>query len=168
MKKYRILILLLTVFIVGSFVITILLKENNTNKISLKETSVVYDEPAMASDSEKDLDSVFHKEICSDYNVIWEAYESKKRKFKLVDFNFYSGKLLIYYFDKSQNSKIKPENSTADKVFEWNFYEVRKDNKIIGKITNIEKDTLMYWFYDKDKMILTDEKGMVFKKKVLK
>jgi hypothetical protein len=167
MKKYKIIIILAVVVIISAFGITKFLNRNvrnyEFNTIILSDDN----ESSLSSDDEKDLDSLFHKKICSDYKVAWETYDLNKRKFKILDLNYFSGKLLIFYFNESQKNKSIPKNYPADKVFEWNFYEVRKDNKIIGKITYTEKDTLMQWIYDKNKEILTDEKGLVYKKIIL-
>ena len=100
------------------------------------------------------------KEICFDYNNIWISI----KKDKVVLFDYYSGKLLVY---KNLNNNLEISNlgnTPADNVFSWNFYEQRNDNKIVGEIVYTEKDTVMYWIYDKSKNILIDDKGIVFKK----
>ena len=74
-------------------------------------------------------------------------------------FDSYSGHLLIYYFDKSQNiSKLGV--ATADKAFSWDF----SNNKLIGMYGFVEKDTTFYWTIDEKKQQLIDENGMVFEK----
>ena len=113
---------------------------------------------------EKDLDSVFHNEVCLDYNNIWISEDYKK----IICFEYKSGKLLIYKNNEKTTDFSKLVNTPADNVFSWNFHEKRDDNKIIGEITYTEKDSLMYWVYDKSKNTLKDDKGLIFNKITLK
>lgn len=106
-----------------------------------------------------DEDSIFHSRICSDYGVAWKSFDLKKKKNKIVLFDSYSGDLLIYYFDKSQNiSKLGV--APADKAFSWDF----SNNRLSGMYGWIEKDTTFYWTINEKKQQLIDEKGMVFEK----
>jgi hypothetical protein len=123
------------------------------------------DKPILSSEIiEKDLDSVFHKEICLDFNNIWVSEDEKK----IICFEYKSGKLLVYKNNEKTTDFSKLVNTPADNVFSWNFHEKRDDNKIIGEITYTEKDSLMYWVYDKSKNTLKDDKELVFNKITLK
>lgn len=109
---------------------------------------------------EKDLDSVFHKDICLDYNNIWVSKDYKK----VVCFEYNSGKLLVYKKNERIKDFSKLVETPANDVFSWNFNEKRSDNKIIGEITYTDKDSVMYWIYDKSNSVLKDDKGLVFNK----
>jgi hypothetical protein len=122
-------------------------------------TLVENDSTEINSNDEKDLDSVFHSRICSDYGVAWKSYDLKKKKNKIVLFDSYSGDLLIYYFNKSQKiSKLGV--APADQAFSWDF----SNNKLSGMYGWIEKDTTFYWTINERKQQLIDENGMVFEK----
>jgi hypothetical protein len=123
------------------------------------------DNPILSSEIiEKDLDSVFHKEICLDFDNIWLSEEHNK----VVCFEYHSGKLLVYQNFEKKIDFSKLIESPADNVFSWNFHEKRDDNKIIAEITYTEKDSIMYWIYDESKNTLKDDKGVVFNKIKLK
>lgn len=125
-----------------------------------------YSEPPIPSSEfdEKDLDSVFHGEICLDYNNIWISEDNKK----IVCFEYKSGNLYVYKNFDINTISTKFSETYANDVFSWNYDEKRNDNKLIGEIIHTDKDSLMYWVYDKSKSTLKDDKGLIFNKITLK
>ena len=167
MKKYKIIIGSLVILITISWA---LFKYFNKTELKFRGGTLHIQEHKNPPNEdpileEIDLDSVFHKKICFDYKNIWKTYDESKKKYKIVLFEYYSGKLLIYNVDNNYN-KSKLGVDPADEVFEWNFYCTPKDNKIIAADgwDKTPKDSLMHWIYDDYKNILIDSKGLIYHK----
>lgn len=144
---------------------TLLIQKQSKKETSIREGIVIKREFTEPVDTTMlvDEDSIFHSKICSNYGVAWKSYDLKKKKNKIVLFDSYSGKLLVYYLEKNKDiSKI--DVNPADKIYGWNFFEVPKDNKLKGEIIYVEKDTTFYWIIDEKINSLIDENGMVFNK----
>lgn len=125
----------------------------------IKIDTIKYKESPITEPLEEfDGDSVFYKEVCSDYGNIWRTID-KNYKIKEVDFNYNNGKLIISYFE---NNKSKKKIASKDYVGSWQYDA--NENKIIGYYGFTDRDTLMYWVFDKEKLQLVDEKGLVYKK----
>lgn len=167
MKKYKIIIGSLLILVT---ITCILYKNLNKTEskfrggtLHLQEHKTPPNEDPISE--EIDLDSVFHKKICFDYKNIWVTYDESKKKYKIVLFEYTSGKVFIYNVDKSYN-KSKLGVDPADEVLEWNFYCTPKDNKIIAVNgwDETQKDSLIYWIYDNYKNSLIDSKGLIYHK----
>lgn len=168
MKKHLKLIFIIGLVLVGISGYLIYQNYNHSDIVELKFSKIKlqkFNEKPISSDEiDIDLDSIFHKDICFDYKNVWIS----EKKDKIVLFEYYSGKLLIYK-NLNKNSDISNlDKKPADNVFSWNFNEQRKDNKIIGLIEDRQKDTLMFWIYNKNKKNLVDDKGLIFEKIELK
>lgn len=141
------------------------IRSNESEKKFTKFNSQKFDEKPISSDKiDIDLDSIFHQEICFDYKNVWISH----KKDKVVLFEYNSGKLLVYKNLNKDSDVSNLSKIPADNVFSWNFHERRKDNKIIGVIDDRQKDTLMFWIYNKEKENLIDDKGLIFEKIDLK
>lgn len=163
MKKY--LKLIFVGFLLVGILGYLIYQKYNSSEIDkhkfIKYKSQKFNEKPISSDEiDVDLDSVFHKEICFDYKNVWIS----QKKDKVILFEYHSGKLLIYNNLNKDTNISNLGKTPASNVFSWNFNEHRKDNKIIGTIEDRQKDTLMFWMYDKDKNNLKDEKGIIFEK----
>ena len=97
MKKYKIIIGSLVILITISWA---LFKYFNKTELKFRGGTLHIQEHKNPPNEdpileEIDLDSVFHKKICFDYKNIWKTYDESKKKYKIVLFEYYSGKLLI-------------------------------------------------------------------------
>lgn len=111
----------------------------------------------------KDEDSVLFKKIVMDYGNYWQA-ANPLLKNKKVAFDRHSGKILIYI---NKNANCFKDDLPADFVFSWDFDTI-KPYRIKALYDWTERDTLMYWDYNVNKDILTDEKGNIFKRMNIK
>jgi len=105
-------------------------------------------------------DSSFYNEVIYDYGYYWEAKTSKNHN-KIVLFDYNSGKIAVYF---NKTIKYVNENKPSDCHFCW---EIDSINPYIlkGFYCEIEKDTLLFWKYNKIKKEIVDEKGLVYKRK---
>ena len=135
------------------------------NVVNLKYATIKeieYDEEPVVEDLANELepDSLFFKQICSDYGNIWRTIDNKKR-IKEVEFDNYSGKLLVLFYE---NNNTKEKTPTNEYIGSWRYDKKVDANKIIGYHGFTDRDTLMYWIYDEVKSELIDEKGMIYKR----
>lgn len=105
-------------------------------------------------------DSLFYHEVVADYGNYWETISGTK--IKRVAFDRYSGTILLYENDK--NTPFDKNNPNI--VFQWEFNN-SNPNLIKGIHGWKENDTIMCWTYDQNKQIMIDEKGLIYKRKLL-
>lgn len=121
-----------------------------------------YDTPPSKTEmSLSEEDSMLYHEVVVDYGNYWETKINNQKKH--VVFDFYSGKILVY-LNKDENSIIN--NEPADYSFYWEIDTINP-YKIKGIYSEIEKDTLLFWNYNPKTKQITDEKGLVYKRKLL-
>lgn len=105
-------------------------------------------------------DSLLYHEVVADYGNYWETTINNQKK--CVVFDFYSGKILVY-LNKDATSIIN--NQPSDYSFYWETDTINP-YKIKGIYSEIEKDTLLFWNYNPKTKQITDEKGLVYKRKL--
>ncbi len=140
--------------------------QNNQNIKQVKGGTITIQEfDTPASEIEMSLseeDSLLYHEVVADYGNYWETTIIANQK-KQVLFDFYSGKILVY-LNKEENSIIN--NQPSDYSFYWETDTINP-YKIKGIYSEIEKDTLLFWNYNPKTKQITDEKGLVYKRKLL-
>jgi hypothetical protein len=138
--------------------------QNNQNIKQVRDSTITiqkFDTPA--SELEMNLseeDSLLYHEVVADYGNYWET--TSGTKIKRVAFDRYSGTILLY-----ENDKNTPfDKSNPNIVFQWEFND-SNPNLIKGIHGWKENDTIMCWTYDQNKQIMIDEKGLIYKRKLL-
>lgn len=139
--------------------------QNNQNIKQVRGGTITIQEfDTPASEIEMSLseeDSLLYHEVVADYGNYWETIINNQKKD--VVFDFYSGKILVY-LNKEENSIIN--NQPSDYSFYWETDTINP-YKIKGIYSEIEKDTLLFWNYNPKTKQITDEKGLVYKRKLL-
>ena len=107
-------------------------------------------------------DSILFHEVVADYGNYWETKTSKTSK-KQVLFDFFSGKIVVY---NNRTKDLKYNDASSDAHFSWEM-DTNNPYKIKGIYSEIEKDTLLFWNYNPKKKQITDEKGLIYKRKLL-
>lgn len=140
MNRKRIIFFMISMILIcGVFFVFIRKKSgNNGNEVTHQK----FDSLPIEEEIE-DEDSLIHKLICSDYNVGWQYFDSKKNKYKTLFFDSASYKLLVYHSESDDIKSIKKLNN--NKVFVWNLEENNSEIFIKGEFGYTDKDTLMNW-----------------------
>ena len=155
---------------IGSYIaftvfISFLSCQNNQKVKQVKDGTITIQEydtpPSKIEMSLSEEDSLLYHEVVADYGNYWETIINNQKKD--VVFDFYSGKILVY-LNKEENSIIN--NQPSDYSFYWETDTINP-YKIKGIYSEIEKDTLLFWNYNPKTKQITDEKGLVYKRKLL-
>lgn len=159
MNRKRIIFFIISMILIcGVFFVIIRKKSgNNGNEVTHQKFDSLPIEEEIV-----DEDSLIHKLICSDYNVGWQYFDSKKNRYKTLFFDSASYKLLVYHSESDDLKSIKELNN--NKVFVWNLEENDSEIFIKGEFGYTDKDTLMNWRLDKKTNALIDDSGKTFKK----
>lgn len=151
-------------FIVFTVFISFISCQNNQTIKQVKGGTITiqeFDTPASKIEmSLSEEDSLLYHEVVADYGNYWET--TTETKIKRVAFDRYSETILLYENDKS----LPFDKSNPNLVFQWEFND-SNPNLIKGIHGWKENDTIMYWTYDQNKEIMIDEKGLVYKRKLL-
>ena len=152
-------------FIVFTVFISFISCQNNQTIKQVKGGTITiqeFDTPASKIEmSLSEEDSLLYHEVVADYGNYWETTINNQKKY--VVFDFYSGKILVY-LNKDATSIIN--NQPSDYSFYWETDTINP-YKIKGIYSEIEKDTLLFWNYNPKTKQITDEKGLVYKRKLL-
>lgn len=147
------------------FLMLILLSCHNNQKVKQVKGGTItieeFDTPSTEIEmSLSEEDSLLYHEVVADYGNYWETTINNQKK--CVVFDFYSGKILVY-LNKDATSIIN--NQPSDYSFYWETDTINP-YKIKGIYSEIEKDTLLFWNYNPKTKQITDEKGLVYKRKL--
>lgn len=111
-------------------------------------------------DITENTDSLEYRDLMINYGFYWQKISDSTKN---ILFNNYNGKIIIF-----KNYEMLNKEGQSDNVFIFDIDSINK-YKLIGNYGFMDRDTIMFWIFDKKNKILIDNNGEKFKQiKVIK